>query len=180
MWMARALTLGSIVMFAATPFLRSQAPSPGASNPPFVLIITPEKNHILMSEKRIAILEIVSTADPTTIADREIMLDCPPSQYRVHIEQDGVGEPEKTEYYRHILGDFRKGDGPEQSSGSCFAIPLRAGSTLRRSYDLAAYYDLTKPGSYSLYIEFFDEDRRNKIGSWIKSNTAQFNIRADK
>lgn len=180
MWIARKLTLGSIVMFAATSFLRPQALSRTTSNSPYVLIITPEKNHIVGREKRIAILEVASTADPTTVADREIMLGCPPSLYRVHIEKEGVGEPPKTEYYRHILGDFRKGDGPDQSSGSCFAIPLRAGSKVRLSYDLSAYYDLTKPGSYLLYIEFFDEHRRNKGGSWIRSNTAHFDIQADK
>lgn len=179
MWIARKLTLGSIVMFAATSFLRPQALSRTTSNPPYVLIITPEKNHILGNEKRIAILEIASTADPTTVADREIMLGCPASLYRVHIEKEGIGEPPKTEYYRHILGDFRKGDGPG-SSGSCFAIPLRAGSIVRQSYDLSAYYDLTKPGRYLLYIEFFDEDRGNKSGSWIRSNTAHFDIQADK
>jgi hypothetical protein len=181
MWIARASTLGSIMMFATTSFLQSQAIAPSASNPPFVLILAPQKSQILMTEKRIAILEIASTADPTTLADREIMLGCPPFQYRVHIEKEGIGEPPKTEYYRHILGDFRKGDGPDQSSGgSCVAIPLRAGSTVRHSYDLSAYYDLTKPGSYLLYIEFFDEDRSNKSGSWIRSNTAHFDIQADK
>jgi hypothetical protein len=180
MWIARKLTLGSIVMFAATSFLRPQALSRTVSNSPYVLIITPEKNHILGSEKRIAILEIASTADPTTLADREIMLGCPPSQYRVHIEKEGIGEPPKTEYYRHILGDFRKGDGPDQMSGSCFAVPLRAGSTVRQSYDLSAYYDLTKPGSYLLYIEFYDYDGRNKTGAWIRSNTAHFDVQADK
>jgi hypothetical protein len=180
MWIARKLTLGSIVMFAATSFLRPQAPSRTASNSPYVLIITPEKNHILGSEKRIAILEIASTADPTTVADREIMLGCPPFQYRVHIEKEGTGEPPKTEYYRHILGDFREGDGPDHSSGSCFAVPLRAGSTVSQSYDLSTYYDLTKPGSYLLYIEFFDYDGRNKTGAWIRSNTAHFDVQADK
>jgi len=174
------MTMGSIMMFAATSFLQSQALTPSASNPPYVLIITPEKNHILGSEKRIAILEIVSTTDPTTVADREIMLGCPPFQYRVHIEKEGIGEPPKTEYYRHILGDFREGDGPDHSSGSCFAVPLRAGSTVRQRYDLSAYYDLTKPGSYLLYIEFFDEDERNKTGAWIRSNTAHFDVQADK
>jgi len=180
MWIARALTLSSIMMFAATSFVQSQALSPGSSKPPFLLIITPEKNHFLMSEKRIAILEVASTADPTTLADREIMLGCPPSQYRVHIEKDDIGEPAKTEYYRHLLGDFRKGDGPDQSGGSCVAIPLRAGSTVRQRYDLSAYYDLTKPGSYLVYIEFFDEDRANKPGAWIRSNSAHFDIQADK
>jgi hypothetical protein len=180
MWIARKLTLGSIVMFAATSFLRPQALAPGSSNPPFVLILTLQKNHIPMSEKRIAILEVASTGAPTVIADREIMLGCPPSQYRIHIEKDGAGEPAKTEHYRHMLGDFREGDGPDQSSGSCFAVPLRAGSTVRQSYDLSAYYDLTKPGSYLLYIEFFDYDGRNKSGAWIRSNTAHFDVQVDK
>jgi hypothetical protein len=180
MWIGRALTLGSIMMFAATSFLQSQALAPGASNPPFVLILTPQKNHIPMSEKRIAILEVASTGDPTVIADREIMLGCPPSSERVHIEKDGTGEPAKTERYRHMLGDFRKGDGPDQSGGSCVAVPLRAGSTVRQSYDLSAYYDLTKPGSYLLYIEIFDKDGRNKTGVWIRSNTAHFDVQADR
>jgi hypothetical protein len=180
MWIARKLTLGSIMMFATTSFLQSQAIAPGASNPTFVLILAPQKSQILMSEKRIAILEIASTSDPTTLPDREILLGYPPSQYRIHIEKDVTGEPAKTEYYRHILGDFREGDGPDQSGGSCFAVPLRAGSTVKQSYDLSAYYDLTKPGSYLLYIEFFDYDGRNKTGAWIRSNTAHFDVQADK
>jgi hypothetical protein len=178
MWIARALTMGSIMMFAATSFLQSQALAPGASNPPFVLILTLQKNHIPMSEKRIAILEVASTGDPTVLADREIMLGCTPFEYRVHIEKDGTGEPAKTEYYRHILGDFREGDGPDQSGGSCVGVQLRAGSTVKQSYDLSVYYDLTKPGSYLLYIEFFDYDGRNKTGAWIRSNTAHFDVQA--
>jgi len=179
MWMARTLVLGSIMMFAATSLLRSQAPSTGASNPPYFLIVTPQKNHFLMNEKRIALLDIVSTADddPTILADRGVMLGCSP--YRVHIEKDGIGEPEKTERYRHILGDFRKGDGPNQSGGSCVVSSLGTGATVRWSCDLSYYYDLTKPGHYSLYIEFFDEDIRNKTGSWIRSNTAVFDVQAD-
>jgi hypothetical protein len=170
--------MGSII--AVTSILQSQALAPSASNPPFVLILTLQKNHIPMSEKRIAILEVTSTSDPTVIADREIMLGCPPFQYRIHIEKDDTGEPAKTEYYRHILGDFRKGDGPDQSGGSCFAVPLRSGSTIRQSYDLSYFYDLTEPGSYVLYMEFFDYDGRNKSGAWIKSNTAHFDVQADK
>ena len=178
MWMARTLVLGSIMMFAATSLLRSQAPSTGASNPPYFLIVTPQKNHFLMNEKRIALLDIVSTADdPTILADRGVMLGCSP--YRVHIEKDGIGEPEKTERYRHILGDFRKGEGPYQSGGSCVVSSLGTGATVRWSCDLSYYYDLTKPGHYSLYIEFFDEDIRNKTGSWIRSNTAVFDVQAD-
>jgi hypothetical protein len=168
------------MMFPATSFLQSQALAPAASNPPFILILTLQKNHIPMSEKRIAILEVASTGDPTVIADREIMLGCPPSRYRVHIEKDGAGEPAKTERYRHILGDFREGDGPDQSSGSCFAVPLRSGSTVRQSYDLSAYYDLSKPGSYLVYIEFFEEGGKNKTGAWIRSNTAHFDVQAEK
>jgi hypothetical protein len=180
MWIARTLTLSSIVVFAATSFLRSQTLSPTASNPPFVLILSPTKSHFWVREKPTAILQIASSADSTTIADREIALGCPPSQDRVHIEKDGNGEPAKTEYYRHLLGDFRKGDGPDKSSGSCFSTPLQAGAILRWTYDLSRYYDLHMPGSYSVYIEFFDYDTKNKTGAWIRSNTARFDVQAVK
>ena len=180
MWIAYKLTLSCIVIFTVSSLLPSQAISRKASDPPFDLILIPEKSPILIGEKRIAILQIQSTADPTTIAEREIMLGCPPSETRVHIEKEGLGEPPKTEHYRHLLGDFRKGDGPDQLSGSCFAVPLRAGSVIRQSYDLSAYYDLTKPGHYMLYIELFDEDTRSNTGVWIRSNTAHFDVQAAK
>jgi len=172
------LTLASALSFAFSMAIRHQSLSPDVPKRPYISTVIPEKQSFSQDEKRVALLQWSSTVEPTVLADREVSIGCTPIQ--IHVEKAGSGEPEKTEYYRHLLGDFRKGDQLTPTGGSCVSMGLLAGKTVKYTYDLALFYDLSKPGKYSLYVDFFDDDIISKTSSWVRSNTTHFEIRATK
>ena len=97
--------------------------------------------------------------------------------YRVHVEGE-KGESPLTEYHRHLHGDFHPGDGPNLSSGSSVAIEIEPGASQTIKFDLAAYYDLSTPGKYSVYLEILDAAPPTHVRTWrwLRTNTAQFEM----
>jgi hypothetical protein len=48
-----------------------------------------------------------------------------------------------------------------------------------QKYDLAAFYDLSKPGDYSVYLEIYDPaGPKDGSGHWLRTNTSDFKIEA--
>jgi hypothetical protein len=130
-----------------------QATSQIAQSPSIRVGIVLKKDHLHVGDRPIADVTV------TNIGERSLCVSADGS--RVHIAGED-GEPPKTEYYRHLLGDFRLGDGPGLASGpvACQNIAPRIenydGMSTTFHFDLAAYYDLGVPGKYSVYIEFPD------------------------
>ena len=98
----------------------------------------------------------------------------------VHVELEGGKEPEKTEFYRHLLGDFRPGDVEAGSSGSCFSRDLMPGGTLPMKYDLSAFYKFAIPGKYDVWVQINDTVPSSSAGtvnfSPVRSNVAHFEL----
>ena len=92
--------------------------------------------------------------------------------YRIHV--DGAsGEAPMTEYNRHRHGDYRPGDGPALTQVMVVCGDIAPGSLGTESFDLSAYYDLSAPGKYTVYMEYHDDS-----GHWPRTNTVQFEIQA--
>jgi hypothetical protein len=137
--------------------------------------ISLQKSSYAIGEKPIAVMAIKN------ISSNEVCLSTNPYLERVHITRKDA-EPPKTEQHRHLLGDFRPGDGPALSSGPVICRPIAPGSldsldSLK--YDLTGYYDLGEPGNYSVYIEIYDPaGPKDGAGHWLRTNTVNFKTQA--
>ena len=173
------LTFRILVMFVAATIATVERPTPSgaqsaaeANQQDSVLIhISLQKSNYTIGEKPIAVMTV------NNLSANEIWFSTASYLYRIHVTTT-TGEPPKTEFYRHLLGDFRAGDGPGvlSNGGSGWSIaPGSAGESLK--YDLAAFYDLSKPGDYSVYLEMYDPaGPKDGSGHWLRTNTARFEI----
>jgi hypothetical protein len=95
---------------------------------------------------------------------------------RVHVEIKGGEAPTKLRQ-RQLTQTLRPGE-PQLRSGG-FEPEIEPGNSSLREYDLSQLYDLSKPGTYSVYIEVLDVSAsKHNAGVWVRSNTAQFEIQA--
>jgi hypothetical protein len=172
----RLLAKIGITIPAALLLAQSHAPT---NKPAFTISLLPETQKVELRTKVKVKAYIESTTDILHLADREVLIGC--SFYLVHIKAQSGKEPEKTEYYRHLLGEFLPGDGPVLS-GSCAGQSLRGGETVIQTYDLSAYYKLATPGKYDVSIDIDDvvldpTQGRGIARSYpIHSNTAHFEL----
>jgi hypothetical protein len=156
----------------------SPAPQPGSIAASIVL----DRSHFAVGEKPLLLITIKN------VWDRKICvsLGSPPYEYRLHVSGRD-GEPPQTEYQRHLNGVFRPGDGPDLpitvSSCTEIAPPMFNfdGVSVVFKFNLAAYYDLSAPGRYSVYLEVHDPvGPQDGAGIWVRTNTAQFEVEAKK
>ena len=84
--------------------------------------------------------------------------------YRLHL--DGPkGEPLKTPWYSKLLA------GELPTTLGTVTRDVAPGSSVTRTFILSACYDLTTPGTYTVYVDVHDIS-----GSWVKTNKATFEI----
>jgi hypothetical protein len=134
--------------------------------------ITMEKDILVVGQKPRAIVTVKN------ISGQEICFSTASRLYRVHVEGKD-GERSKTEYHRHLHGDFRSGDGPVVEDGPVICRDIASGASDVQTYDLSAFYDLSAPGKYSVYIEIYDPlGPKEGNGIWLRTNTAKFELRA--
>jgi hypothetical protein len=165
-----ALLLAATVAIANSPIHLKAQSAPVVNEKDSVSVsISLQKSSYSIGEKPIAVMSIKN------LSSNEICFSTATYSYHVHItNQDG--EPPKTELHRHILGDVHPGDGPVLRSDSiCRDIAPSSLDVLK--YDLAAFYDLSKPGDYSVYLEIYDPaGPKDGSGHWLRTNTAHFEI----
>jgi hypothetical protein len=166
---ALLVALTALIGMCLTPLRAQSVPTDNESNT--VSIHVALKNSYAIDEKPIAVMTIKNTGS------KPIWFSNSPHQERVHIKKDG-GEPTKSELHRHLLGDFRPGDGPGRLSGPVVGWSITPGSQTTLKYDLSAYYDLSQPGDYSVFMELYDPTGpEDGSGHWLRTNTATFEIR---
>ena len=171
-------TFRTLVMFVAAtitttgPIPSGAQSAPKANQPDSVSIhITLQKSSYAIGEKPVAVMTINNTGS------KDIWFSTASYLYRIHVTSKD-GEPPKTEFHRHILGDYRAGDGPGLLSGGV-GRDIAAGATDAQKYDLAAFYDLNKSGDYSVYLELYDPaGPKDGSGRWLRTNTVNFEIKA--
>ncbi len=84
--------------------------------------------------------------------------------YRLHL--DGPkGEPLKTPWYSKLLA------GELPTTLGAFTRDVAPGSSVTRTFILSACYDLTTPGTYTVYVDVHDSS-----GAWVETNKASFHI----
>jgi hypothetical protein len=170
----RTLVMFVVVAMATVegPFASGTQSAPADQPDSISIHISLEKNSYAEGEKPIVVMTIKNISSTAIWFSRASHL------YRVHVTSKG-GEPPKTEFHRHRLGDFRPGDGPGLDSGPVAGWSIAPGSVSSLKYDLAAFYDLRSPGDYSAYLEVYDPSGpEDGSGHWVRSNTAKFTIQA--
>ncbi|MBB6146197.1 hypothetical protein HNQ77_004169 [Silvibacterium bohemicum] len=131
-----------------------------------------QKNTYAIGEKPIVVMTVKN------ISENEVWFSTASYLYRIHLTTKN-GEPPKTELYRHMLGDFRPGDGPALLEGPVVGRKIFPDSETAQKYDLAYFYDLSTPGDYSVSMELCDPSSPpNGPERWIKTNIAHFEIKA--
>lgn len=168
-----AMFLGATTAIASCTIPLGAQSVPAANQSDLVSIhISLQKSSYVIGEKPIAVMAIKN------ISSKEVWFSGDPYLERVHIKSKN-GSPPKTEFYRHLRGEFRRGDGPGLESGPVVGQSIAPGSVLSLKYDLTAYYDLSKPGEYRVYLEIYDPaGPKNGHGNWLRTNTAKFTIEA--
>jgi hypothetical protein len=96
-------------------------------------------------------------------------------QDHVHVEGE-AGEPPTTLYQRQVTQTLRPGE-PQLRMGG-FEPEIWPTFSSDRKYDLSQYYDLSKPGKYTVYIEVIDLSASKGYAVWVRSKTAQFEMLA--
>jgi hypothetical protein len=100
----------------------------------------------------------------------------PPDRVRVVGE---AGEPPTTLYQRQVTQTLRPGEPGLMMGG--FEPEIRPSFSSDREYDLSMFYNLSKPGKYTVYIEVLDvsaPETKHGAGLWVRSKTVQFEIQA--
>jgi hypothetical protein len=160
-----ALTVAAILVIAANcTSLDAQATSTGSQSALISASIALENAGDPVGQKPLVVLTIKN------VGSREICLSTASSVYRVHVERED-GEAPKTEYHRHLHGEYRPGDRPTLIDGPVICRPVAPGSSYSQRFDPATFYDLSVSGKYTVYLEVRDDS-----GAWLRTNTAQFEI----
>ena len=97
---------------------------------------------------------------------------------RVQVEGE-AGEPPTTLYQRQVTQTLRPGE-PQLRMGG-FEPEIWPTFSSDRKYDLSLFYDLSKPGKYTVYIEVLDvsaAESKHGAGLWVRSKTVPFEIQA--
>src|ERR1700712_4108558 len=174
------LTFRTLVVFVAATVATVGAANPSgaqsastASQPDSVSIhVSLQKSSYAVGEKPIAVLAIENTGSQAIWFSNDRHLE------RIHVTSKD-GEAPKTELHRHILGDFRPGDGPGLMSGPVAGRSIAPDSVDAQKYDLTYFYDLSKPGNYSVDLEIYDPaGPKDGSGHWLRTNTVNFKIQA--
>lgn len=84
--------------------------------------------------------------------------------YHLHLTGP-KGEPPQTPWYSKLLaGELPMTLGPVTRD-------VTPGSSVNRTFILSAFYDLTTPGTYTVYVEVHDSS-----GAWVETNKTTFQI----
>jgi hypothetical protein len=160
-----------MVIVAGSISVGAQDASPVGQSASITVSVAFEHNHFVVGQTPFAILTVKN------MTDEVVSLRTGVDSFRIHVTGE-KGEPPQTEFHRHLHGDFRPGDGPNLSSGSGVAKEMEPGASQTMKFDLAAYYDLSTPGKYSVYIEVLDAAPPTQVRkwSWLRTNTAHFEI----
>ncbi len=99
---------------------------------------------------------------------------------RVHVEGE-AGEPPTTLYQRQVTHTLRSGERELRDDDFKRTIEpaLSEGDpkvSADETWDLSLFYDLSKPGKYTVYIEALDQTASERNRVWVRSQTAQFEI----
>jgi hypothetical protein len=97
-----------------------------------------------------------------------------------------MGEAPTTLYQRQVTHTLWPGEreltgGYEPPIGPRVSLDGEPTFSSDRTYDLSLFYDLSKPGKYTVYIEVLDvsaPETQRGAGLWVRSQTEQFEVEA--
>ncbi len=162
----------TLAITICSPPLRAQSSSAGKQPDSISIHITLQKSNFAVGEKPIGVVAITNTSQ------HEVCLLTAPDLYRVHVATKDSESP-KTEFHRHLRGEFRPGDGPDLAPGPVDCRAIAVGSQDSLKFDLSAFYDLSSPGDYSVYLEIYDPvGPKDGSGHWLRTNTVKFKVEA--
>jgi hypothetical protein len=160
-----AFSVTMIVVIASNCItLGAQATSSVSQSSSISVSVAMESNRALVGQEVKAILTMKNIGSGIAVETGD------PRNYRLHVKGE-AGEPPKTLWHRRLLGE--PGLSPLEVTLPAFPRDILPGKSINRTFLLTAFYDLSVPGKYLVYLEARDES-----GDWLHTNTATFEVQA--
>jgi len=167
-----AFLITCVTVFAVRSLnVHAQGSIPPSQGPSLAVNLKLDNDHVSVGDKPQAILTLRNISLDVKCFHTSISL------YKVHM--DGKNGPPETEFQRHMRGEYRPGEkhAPDEGPGNC--VNISPGASIFLTYDLTVFYDLSVPGTYSIYMEVLDESKdKTGVGAWLRTNSAQLVMQA--
>jgi len=143
-------------------YLDAQGVSADNQSDSISVSIALENDHIPVGKSPLILLTVKN------LTDREVPLHTSVHMYRVHV-LGPKGEPPTTLLQRRTTGKLLPGESIGRGDEVVFPIP--PGESRVKKFELARYHDLSVLGTYTAYIEVYDES-----GKWLRTNSVKFEM----
>ena len=161
---AKIALTANVALAAAIVSAGAQTPSSTTQAAPIAVSIVLGSDHGLAGTAPILQLTVKN------LTNHEVPLHSGRDMYRVHVEGKN-GEPPTTMLQRRNTGRLLPGETTARTDEVVSFISSQDSRVI--PFQLSSYYDLSKPGKYTVYLEVFvDPD------NWLRTNTLEFDIKA--
>ena len=165
------LFFAAALLGAAAPMIAQVAQSATASQPSFSLSLTATLLGVHTGESLIVAISLTNITDGA-IGVREDISHKGEFTYRVFANVEHQKKAPTTAYYRALWGGPLPED-PQVSVDSSFVTRrVQPGKSLVNNVDVTSLYDITHPGTYTIWVE--RTDRVSHI--LVKSNTISVTV----
>lgn len=165
------LLFTAVLLGGATPMIAQVTQSETARQPSFSLSLTAALLSVHVGESLIVAISLTNITDSTT-GVREDISHKGEFTYRVFAYAENQKKAPTTAYSRALWGGSLPDDPPVSADSSFVTRRIQPGKSLVNNVDVTSLYDLTHPGTYTIWVE-----RTDRVSHMlVKSNTVNISM----